>query len=149
MNIQTKYHGEIEIQNEEILIFNKGIPGFPEEKEFVTIPFSDDGEFLALQSLTTSALAFIIANPFSFDPTYDVFLEDHVVDTLGITEEKDVVVYSILTVQDPFEDTTANFQAPLIINTKNRQAMQVILNQKDYTTKHPVFKNKPTISTKG
>ena len=29
MNIKTKYHGEISINDEEILHFEKGIPGFP------------------------------------------------------------------------------------------------------------------------
>ena len=45
MNIKTKYHGEISINEEEILYFEKGIPGFRNEAEFVQIPLTEDGLF--------------------------------------------------------------------------------------------------------
>ncbi|WP_445487935.1 flagellar assembly protein FliW [Niallia sp. 03133] len=149
MHIQTKYHGEVEINQEEILSFKKGIPGFPDEKQFIILPLSDDGEFAAMQSIQTTTLAFVIANPFSFEPTYDIEIENYVIEALEIKDEKDLAVYSILTVQDPFEKTTANFQAPVIINIKNKHAMQVILNNSNYETKHPIFTNKMPVGSKG
>ncbi|MGP7818533.1 flagellar assembly protein FliW [Niallia sp. 01092] len=149
MKIDTKYHGKIAINQDEILSFTKGIPGFPDETQFIILPLSDDGGFAAMQSAKTASLAFVISNPFDFDPTYDIELDNYVIEVLEIKEEKDVVVYSILTVQDPFEKTTANFQAPIIINAKNNQAMQVILNNSNYETKHPIFPNKMPISSKG
>ncbi len=36
MKIETKYHGEVDITtDEDIWTFTKGIPGFPQEKQFV------------------------------------------------------------------------------------------------------------------
>jgi flagellar assembly factor FliW len=140
LKVATKYHGEVEIDTNEILIFEKGIPGFPEEKEFILLPLSDDNTFNVLQAVSTSDLAFVLSNPFNFFREYDFKLEDSVVDELELDSEKNVLVYAILTVQDPFENTTANLQAPVIINSKNRKAKQVILHNEQFRIKHPIFK---------
>lgn len=139
MNIDTKYHGSLEINSNEILNFEKGIPGFLEEKKFILLPLSDDEIFAVLQSVTTSEIAFVLTSPFNFFKDYDFKLEDQVIEELELESEKDVLVYSILTVQDPFEKTTANLQAPVIINAKNQKAKQVILHNEQFNTKHPIF----------
>ncbi|MBS8265779.1 flagellar assembly protein FliW [Mesobacillus boroniphilus] len=139
MRLNTKYHNEVEIKEEEILHFEKGIPGFPEETKFVVLPLSEDGSFSVMQSVATSELAFVIASPFGFFRSYDFKLEDSVVEEIELKSENDVVVYSILTVEDPFDKTTANLQAPVIINKANNKAKQVILIEEGYKTKHSLF----------
>lgn len=137
--IKTKYHGEIEVKDEEILHFEKGIPGFLDEKEFVVLPLSDDQTFSIMQSVNTSFVAFVISSPFNFFKDYEFKLEDGVIEELEIKADKDVLVFSILSVGDPFEKTTANLQAPVVINSSNHQAKQVILNDQRYQTKHSIF----------
>lgn len=137
--IQTKYHGEMEINQEDILHFEKGIPGFLDEKEFVILPLSDDGTFSILQSVATPYVGFVIASPFHYIPNYEFQMEDAVVEELGLNSEKDVRVFSILSVGEPFEKTTMNLQAPVIMNTSNHKAKQVILNNTSYQIKHPIF----------
>lgn len=139
MPIKTKYHGEIELNKEDIIYFEKGIPGFFEEKEFIILPLSEDKIFSVMQSVTTDYLAFLVVSPFHFFSDYDFQLEDTVVEELGLQSEKDVQVFSILTAEEPFDKTTANLQAPVIINTINQKAKQVILNYGQYKTKHPIF----------
>lgn len=149
MKLQTKYHGEVEVQEEEILHFAKGIPGFLEEKQFIMLPLSDDGVYSILQSVETQYLAFVITNPFHFFKDYDFELETTVVEDLELQSEQDVQVFAILTVEDPFNKTTANLQAPIVMNTKNHQAKQVILNTTSYKTKHPLFRNVTTPTEQG
>lgn len=139
MKINTKYHGAAEIDENEIFHFEKGIPGFNDEKKFILIPLSDDDTFSVMQSVEKMELAFVVSDPFSFFMEYDFKLEESVVEELELDSEKDVSVFSILTVQDPFEKTTANLQAPVIINRKNRRAKQVILHNEQFSTKHPIF----------
>lgn len=138
MKINTMYHGEVEI--DEFLTFEKGIPGFVEEKQFALLPLSEDETFYVLQSVSTPGLAFILSSPFQFFSEYDFQLEEAAVEELGLESEKYAAVYAILTVQDPFEKTTANLQAPIIINLKNNKAKQVILHNEQFKTKHPIFK---------
>jgi len=139
VKISTKYHGEMELEKNNIITFPQAIPGFPDEKEFILVPLDEAEEFVVLQSIANSQLAFVITNPFRFFKDYDFTLEDLVVELLEIESEKDILVFSILTVQDPFDQTTANLQAPLVINNKKKLAKQVILNHPDYRTKHPLF----------
>lgn len=139
MIIQTKYHGEVEVLESEVIYFEKGIPGFPEEKSFYVLTLSEDGIYLILQSAVSSSIAFVIANPFNFFKDYDFVLEDSIQKGLELETADDVSVYSILTVEEPFKKTTANLQAPLIMNRKNNKAKQVILNDSKYHTKHHIF----------
>ena len=141
MKINTKYHGEVDMADSDILQFNSGMPGFPDERQFVLLPLADTG-LSVLQSTNTAEVGFVVTNPFSFFPDYDFKLDDASVEQLELKEELDVQVHTILTVQDPFENTTANLQAPIIINAKNCQAKQVILNDERYKTRHPLFGHK-------
>lgn len=135
MIIQTKFHGEQKINNEDIISFESGIPGFLDEKEFSL--FSIEGTPLkAMQSIHTKEGAFIITEPFSFFTDYEFNLPDEIIESLKIHSEKDILVFVILTVQEPFDRTTANLQAPIIINQTNKQGKQVILNPTSYTTRH-------------
>ena len=58
--------------------------------------------------MTTKEVAFIIMNPFDMFPTYEIELSQDVLDDLHIQSEQDVTVFVILTVREPFEDSTAN-----------------------------------------
>jgi flagellar assembly factor FliW len=135
MDLQTKFHGEIEINEEQVIHFNAGIPGFIDEKEFCILPIEETPLFV-LQSVKSAQTAFILTDPFSFFSNYEFDLPEEVTAGLAISSDKDVAVFAILTVQEPFEKTTANLQAPVIINQKDKQGKQIILNGTSYTTKH-------------
>src|SRR3954447_20365214 len=122
MNIKTKYHDEITINEEDIIHFEKGIPGFPSETKFVQIPLTEDGLFQVLQSISSPDIGFITTDPFFFKKDYDFSIEDSVVESLEFQNEKDVKVIVIITAQEPFNYSTANLQAPVIINMVNRKA---------------------------
>ncbi|KMJ58997.1 flagellar assembly protein FliW [Bacillus sp. LL01] len=139
MKIETKYHGLIEVQEKEVVRFPNGLPGFLEENEFTVIPFSEEGTFYILQSLQTPELGFVMTNPFTFYPDYDFNLENQAVDTLELDSPEDVTVFTVLTMADPFHLTTANLQAPVVVNTKKKLGKQVILTGSPYQTKHNLF----------
>ncbi|WP_223701306.1 flagellar assembly protein FliW [Sutcliffiella deserti] len=139
MKIETKYHGLIEVQEEEVVRFPNGLPGFVEEKEFAIIPFTEEGMFFILQSVQTPELGFVMTNPFTFYPDYDFNLENQAVDVLELDSPEDVLVYTVLTMADPFQLTTANLQAPVVMNAKKKLGKQVILTGTSYQTKHNLF----------
>lgn len=134
MQITTKFHGELKINETEIYTFESGIPGFLEEKQFCLLAL-DETPFRVLQSISTPELAFVIVNPFEFFQDYEVKLSDEVLQELQIQTEEDVALFAILTVKAPFEETTANLQAPIIINTTNHLAKQYITNEKSLQTR--------------
>jgi flagellar assembly factor FliW len=139
MRINTKYHGEIEVKAEDILTFEHGIPGFGEEKQFVLLPLPENEWFYILQSVKTPELGFVVTNPFVFFKEYDFELDQASAESLGNPSEEEVQVLSILTVQETLHESTANLQAPIMINLANHKGKQVILNSTDYKTKHLIF----------
>lgn len=139
MKINTKYHGEIEVKSEDVVTFEHGIPGFGEEKQFVLLPLPENEWFHILQSVKTSQLGFVVTDPFLFFKEYDFELDQSSVESLGNPAEKEVQVLSILTVRESLNESTANLQAPIIINLANHKGKQVILTNSDYQTKHLIF----------
>ncbi|WP_079515473.1 flagellar assembly protein FliW [Rossellomorea marisflavi] len=139
MNIQSAYHGSITVKEEELLSFIKGIPGFHDENQFALLPLEGNEWFQVLQSTSTPDLAFITTNPFLFFPEYDFELDDASLDQLGNPTTEDIQVLSILTVKDPFKESTANLQAPIIINTVKKSGKQVILTDTNYRTQHQIL----------
>jgi flagellar assembly factor FliW len=137
MKIETKYHGEIEIQLEEIITFEKGIPGFHNEKKFAVLPFAEDTPFYIMQSTITPVLAFVLTDPFIYFKDYEFDISKDLLEELSIVNESDVTVYTILNVQEPFDKTTANLQAPVLIN--QQKGKQAVLNSSNYHTKHLLF----------
>lgn len=147
MVIKTKYNGEIDLKEHPTILFPDAIPGFPDEKEFVLIPFAEGTPFKILQSIKDVQVAFVTTSPFVFFYDYDFELTEQTLDLLEIGDNKDVDVYSILTVQEPFEETTANLKAPIILNIKKNLGKQLVLQNSKYETKHLVIQ-KPSVDQK-
>ncbi|WP_182199664.1 flagellar assembly protein FliW [Paraliobacillus salinarum] len=142
MNIQTKYHGQIDIENDNILTFPQGIPGFVNEKKFVLLELPGNSVFQVLQSITTSALGFIVINPYQIYHDYAFDLDNHIIEALEIKSPEQVKVVSIVSLKEPFEQSTINLQAPIIINHVNNLAKQYITNEKKHLIKAPLQPSK-------
>ncbi|WP_188206709.1 flagellar assembly protein FliW [Alkalibacillus aidingensis] len=138
MKITTVYFGDIEINEKQLINFENGLPGFQDEKEFALLDLEGNPAFKVMQSTKTKELAFVITNPFLVYPDYEFKLDDNTVDQLSVKKPEHVSAWSIVTLKEPFEQSTINLQAPVVINTQNRQAKQVSLNHTKYHTKHSI-----------
>ncbi|NIK12502.1 flagellar assembly protein FliW [Alkalibacillus almallahensis] len=138
MNIESVYFGEIDVKDEQLITFENGIPGFQTETEFALLDLEGNPAFKIMQSTKTTELAFVLTNPFLINPNYEFKLDDTTVEQLAIEKGEDVVVWSIVTVKDPFDQSTMNLKAPVVINQANKQAKQISLVGTDYHTKHPI-----------
>ncbi|RSL29958.1 flagellar assembly protein FliW [Salibacterium salarium] len=139
MQLQTKHLGVLDIENEQILTFENGLPAFEEETAFVLLPFSSDEVFFILQSIHTPDLAFVMTDPFHFFNDYQVEVSDSVIEQLDIEKQEDVALFTVLNLQDPFSETTANLQAPVLINMVEKKGKQLILSDSPYERKHYIF----------
>ncbi|WP_054704459.1 flagellar assembly protein FliW [Bacillus sp. JCM 19041] len=134
MQVETSYLGTVNSTKDDILLFAGGLPGFLEEKEFVLLPFGQSHFFL-LQSVQSKHLAFICADPFVLWDNYEVKLDDASLEQLAVQKQEDVAIFVILTIEQPFSATTANLRAPIIINSKNKRAKQVMLDDYKFSPK--------------
>jgi flagellar assembly factor FliW len=135
LRLRTKFEETIEINKSDILNFENGLPGFENEKQFVLIPM-EGTPFCTMQSVHNSALAFITSNPFVFFKGYNFELPESVQEQLKIKEIEDVSVQVIITVAEKIENSTANLQAPIVINQKKNIGKQVVLNHPNYQSRH-------------
>lgn len=145
MNIKTVYMGEITINSVDIIKFDHGIPGFEDEKDFVILPIEENSVFQILQSVNTEELAFIITNPYAISTDYNFDLDEVTVHALNIQNENEVAVFAIVSLKDTLAQSTANLKAPIVLNTTNRKAKQVILDNEKYDLRYKL----PIESVKG
>ena len=135
--VHTVRFGEIEVDEEKIVHFKDGIPAFEEEHEFLIIPYDDESPYYFMQSLQTPELAFLITTPFIFFPEYVIEIDDETVKELSIKNQEDVMLYSLITIPNgSVRYMTANLLAPVVLNTDNMQAKQIVMEKTRYTTKH-------------
>ncbi|HEY3374535.1 MAG TPA: flagellar assembly protein FliW [Candidatus Aquicultor sp.] len=136
--------GVVEIDEDQVLTFVDAILGFPEAERFVLIPHKESSSFAWLQSVDIPDLAFLVTDPWLFFKNYNPVITEAELEGLAvqIADEdsfENIVVVSILTIPSEPEKITANLQAPVIINTGNNTAKQVILPTEEYTTKHKLL----------
>ena len=137
MKINTKYFGEIEYEEEEILTFPQGIFAFEEERRFLLLPFAgSDCNLLSLQSLDEPALAFVVLDPFSLNPNYTPVLQPDELKMLGVADSHDLYYYVMCVVKDRAGDSTVNLRCPVVINGDTCTGVQVILEDERYQMRH-------------
>jgi len=141
MNIQTKYLGNIDIEEAKVIRFPGGLPGFIDETKFVLLDLPGNEAFQILQSVTSEHIAFIVTNPYHFYHEYEFELEANVLESLSINREEDVIVLAIVTLKDPFHTSTMNLKAPIILNSAEMRGKQYILNISDYSAKAPLSRS--------
>jgi len=141
LKIQTKYIGDITIDPKNVINFANGLPGFNDEKKFVLLPIpgTSSGAFQTLQSTKTAELAFVVTNPYQMYKDYEFRLDQPTIDQLQIESEEDLLILTIVTLTTPFEKSTINLKAPIIVNLKQQQGKQYILNNYSFPTKAPLI----------
>ena len=74
---------------------------------------------------------FILVNPYMLRD-YSIKLTEHIVDTLEIDDDSQILIYNIMVSKDPIEDSTINFIAPILFNIQKKVMMQHILDSSSY-----------------
>ena len=140
MIIKTRYFGELDIRDEDIIRFGHGIPGFENVKRFVLIDSDEDGlPFKWIQGVDEPKPAFVIVDPFVISKDYEVKLSDELLDELEIKSPTDVSVFCIVVVPEDISKMTVNLQAPLVISNVSRKGRQLILDTDKYGVRHYIL----------
>ena len=146
MLIDTRDFGEIEVSEDELITFPAGVFAFEEAREFVLIsPLNTEEEDVYpkwLQCAEDTTPCFIVFDPALVDGSYIVKLESFEQKLLKLDGDdadiNDVRFLVIATVHDDFTKTTVNMKAPIVVNQKERLAVQAILAD-DYDFRAPLY----------
>ncbi len=137
MDIKTKSLGTVSIDEKQIIELKSGFYGFAQYHRFALVDAAQK-PFIWVQSLDETDLAFLALDPFLFRPDYEIDIDDATIAPLGIETPSDVLVFALVTIPQNGGPITANLQGPLIINRKNNQAMQAVLSDPRWQTKHDI-----------
>ncbi|MFW5775510.1 MAG: flagellar assembly protein FliW [Chitinivibrionales bacterium] len=127
-------------QQEDIIRFPAGIPGFELHKEFVLVQVPEYLPFEWLVCTDGSKLRFAIINPMLFLPDYSPNMtKEHLTD-LQFEKPEDILLYAIVTIRENPAESTANLIGPLFINRTKRIGKQVIIDDDRYSTKEKILR---------
>ena len=142
--IETQNFGPLEYQQNAVVVFPAGLPGFEEERGFVVVEQPDTKPLIFLQSLTQPDLCFLTLPVLAVDHDYQLSISPEDLYILELPEEfqpvigTDVLCLAILSLAED-RPPTANLLAPLVVNLKTRRAVQAIQVDTQYSHQHPLL----------
>ncbi len=139
MLIHSTRLGDLDVPDDQIIHFPQGLLGFPEEKVFAFVPYQSDSPFAFLQSVDKPNLAFLAVDPFVYFKDYEFEFDDKFSRELEVSSSDELQIINAVSLIDKPENMTANLLAPLVINVKTRQGVQIVLDHSSYTTNHRLF----------
>ena len=120
MIVHTSRFGTVEVDDDRVIMFARGILGFPRHKGFVLIQPEADATFYWLQSVDAADLAFVVTDPLLFVPDCQVPLREETRQELSLADLSEA---NVLVIVNKVGDTlTANLQGPLVTAWELKQA---------------------------
>ena len=123
-----------------VLTFSAGIPGFPELQKFTLEKWTDDEDspYMVLVAMDNPDIRFLVAAPEVFFPDYDVEISAADAQALELKDPSEAAMLVFITVPEKPNEATANLLGPIVVNTRTKQAAQIVLEESKYTTKKPL-----------
>ncbi len=138
MKINTRDFGETEIDDSTIISIPNGIIGFEDTKKYTLLsPLGEDTFPMWLQSVDDKEPCFVVYDPMQIYPDYRFVISDEEQALLQIDENTPYRCLTVAIVPDDYKKTTINLRCPIVINTRDNIAAQVILDE--YEFKCPVY----------
>ena len=139
LTVNTSRFGEVSCNDDDLLIFPRGIPAFEDNHKWI-LAGSDDNAIRWLQNIEDGDLALPVTSPDAVRPDYNAKIPDDELKLIGTKDFSELAFLIVLSVPEgaPW-DMTANLRAPILINIRTRKAVQVIALNEEYPIKHPVF----------
>lgn len=143
MKVETKWFGTVDIADEKVITFARGIFGFEDCTKFVIVYESEqetDHTIMWLQSLDDVSLALPVMKPEIVKEDYDPVVEDELLYSLGDNiKEAELLVLVTLTVPSDITRMTCNLKAPIVINNDTMRGVQLVANNEGYLVKYPIY----------
>ena len=143
MKVQTKWFGEIEVSDDKIITFDKGIIGFEDWKKYTLVYDAEKEENISiiwLQAIDEPTLALPVMKPEFVYETYDPVVEDELLKSLGDDLQDDNIrVYCALTVPQDITKMTINLKAPIIVDFDTMKGIQLIADNSEYKVRYPIY----------
>lgn len=140
MDVQTSRFGVVEIAEDRVITFPRGLLGFESRTRYCLLQATEDACFLWLQSLDDPELAFVVTDPALFVSGYAVPVRSDQRAALRLAEGSDESLQVLVIVNKVGEMLTGNLQGPLVLNSEALLGEQVVLADKRWTTRQELMR---------
>lgn len=142
MEIDTTRFGPVDVDEDRVLTFPKGLLGFPRAGRFALLQGGEGNYFFWLQSADDPDLAFVVTDPGTFVRDYAVPPRPETAADLNLSDDaaqsEQTQTFVICNRQGDW--LTGNLLGPVVVNPANRRAVQVVLTEKKWSTRQPLMK---------
>jgi|ERR1043166_2727919 flagellar assembly factor FliW len=141
---ESDHFGQIHADEQEILQFPEGLPGFETLREFTVLQYPEEPSLFFLQSLECAELCFLALPVHALRPDYELAIAREDLEILSIPagapprdgeNVRALAVLSLAAGQEP----TANLRAPVVIHDGARRAVQAIRPDTRYSCREPLL----------
>ena len=136
LRVESTRFGVLEIPSSSIIYIMGGIIGFPGLSRYTLLEYNPP--FSWLQSLDRADLAFVVVNAAEFGEEYSFPLPAGDKD-LDLTGTDDVAIINLVSVRPDPTMTTVNLKAPVIVNLRNMNGRQVVLDNPKFPVRMPLW----------
>ena len=143
MKVNTTRFGTIDVDEAQVVTLTEGMLGFSECGRYVLMDDEIGDPFMWMQSLEIPSLAFVVIDPAVILPSYHCSVKKEQIKGLGTEDIKDLQVHVIVNMAANILDVTINLQGPLVVNKEKRLGTQIVLNDPNFSTRHPLFTDQP------
>lgn len=147
MKVNTTRFGTIDVDEAQVVTLTEGMLGFSECARYVMVDDEIGDPFLWMQSLEIPSLAFVVIDPAVILPSYHFSVKKEQIKSLDTEDINDLQVHVIVTMASNILDVTVNLQGPLVVNKEKRIGTQIVLNDPNFSTRHPLFTDQPETET--
>ncbi|GMV96679.1 MAG: flagellar assembly protein FliW [Phycisphaerae bacterium] len=137
MMIETSRFGPLEVDEQRLIVFPRGILGFPDQQRYALIQTAENSCFYWLQAVDRADLAFVVCDPRLFVPDYCVPVKLDELSQIHLGDPSAAQVFIIVNKVDSI--LTGNLQGPLVVNVETREARQLVLSDRRFSTRHPLL----------
>jgi len=114
------------------LVFDDGIPGFPDLHRFVLVDVVEDGAFQELRSVDDPTVSMIVCVPWLFFPDYAPEVPEDDRTELDLRDPEDAVVFCPVTLDEQRDAIYVNLFGPFVVNSSTRRGRQLVLTDSGY-----------------
>jgi len=132
---------KVSVDNRQIVTFSNGLIGLPQLKVFALIEDEASLPIRLLQCISVPNFVFVVINPFTIYPNYDIEISDDDAVALGVKDASEVLVLAIVTVPEDLRFVSANLLSPLIVNMRTKRGQQILLTDTDYPINYRILRD--------
>jgi len=139
MKVDTTRFGQLDIPEERLIAFSRGIIGFPGSRRFFLLDYKDT-DLKWLQAADDPDLAFLMVDPLKVFADFRVDVSAVEREILGVRDSGDCKVFCILNIVSDGDEKKAslNLLGPIVINPVGMRGLQLVMEKSRYSAQEPV-----------